>query len=213
MSTDPAEPADPADPAALRLGDAERLHALTALGDHYASGRLDDAEFHQRSGDVAAARTLGALTASFRDLPGGVPLRSVDGAIVQAATGATAGGELVPASSSSPAVPSRSDADRELDDLRRRGRAVESMDGIVIGVTLVSFLILQFVVGWQFAWIVWPALALTLSIPRVIMRFSDSDEELYDELKGEDEKARKARLKAADQRIRELGDGREKPAG
>ena len=87
------------------------------------------------------------------------------------------------------------------------------MDGIVIGVTLVSFLILQFVVGWQFAWIVWPALALTMSIPRAIMRFSDSDEELYDELKGEDEKARKARLKAADQRIRELGDGREKPAG
>ena len=58
----------------LLLSDAERLHALTVLGDHYASGRLDDSQFHARSGDVAAARTLAQLRDSFADLPGGTPL-------------------------------------------------------------------------------------------------------------------------------------------
>ena len=50
-----------AEPDDLLLSDAERLHALTVLGDHYASGRLDDSQFHARSGDVAAARTLAQL--------------------------------------------------------------------------------------------------------------------------------------------------------
>ncbi|MFN3600024.1 MAG: DUF1707 domain-containing protein [Dietzia sp.] len=193
------------DPDDLLLSDTERLHALTALGDHYAAGRLDDPEFHSRSGDVAAARTLGQLREPFGDLPGGVPLRSVDGHIVQNAS--TTGGELVPASSSSPAVP---DPDRELDDLRKRGQTVETLDGLVLGATLVAFLILQFVVGWDYAWIVWPSLALTLGLPRAILRFTDSDEELYDELKEADDEARAERLRAANERIRELGDGRER---
>ena len=90
------------DPDDLLLSDSERLHALTALGDHYAAGRLDDPEFHSRSGDIAAARTLGQLRGSFSDLPGGMPLTSVDGMIVQSAT--AAGGELVRTSSSSPAA-------------------------------------------------------------------------------------------------------------
>src|SRR5699024_4743463 len=188
------------EPDDLLLSDAERLHALTALGDHYAAGRLDDSEFHARSGDVAASRTLSQLGASFRGLPGGVPLRSVGSMIVQSAT--EGGGELVAASSSSRGAPAVRDADDDLEDLRRRGKLIESLDGVVIGVTLVSFLILQFVVGWSFAWIVWPSLALTLGIPRLILRYDDSDEEAY-------EKARGERLRAATDRIRELGDGRE----
>ncbi|MBB1041211.1 MULTISPECIES: DUF1707 domain-containing protein [unclassified Dietzia] len=192
------------DPDDLLLSDTERLHALTALGDHYAAGRLDDPEFHSRSGDVAAARTLGQLRGSFSDLPGGMPLAIVDGMIVQSAT--AGGGELVRASSSSPAVP---DPDRELQDLRKRGRTVETLDGLVLGATLVAFLVLQFVVGWDYAWIVWPSLVLTLGVPRAILQFSDSDEELYEELKESDDEARKERLRAATERIRELGDGRE----
>ncbi|MBB1055244.1 DUF1707 domain-containing protein [Dietzia sp. B44] len=192
------------DPDDLLLSDAERLHALTALGDHYAAGRLDDPEFHSRSGDIAAARTLGQLRGSFSDLPDGVPLTSVDGMIVQSAT--ATGGELVRTSSSSPAA---SDPDRELQDLRKRGRTVETLDGLVLGATLVAFLVLQFVVGWDYAWIVWPSLVLTLGVPRAILQFTDSDEELYEELKESDDEARKERLRAATERIRELGDGRE----
>ncbi|EYT62713.1 hypothetical protein H483_0109755 [Dietzia sp. UCD-THP] len=192
------------DPDDLLLSDSERLHALTALGDHYAAGRLDDPEFHSRSGDIAAARTLGQLRSSFRDLPGGMPLSSVDGMIVQ--TAAAGGGELARTSSSSPAV---SDPDRELQDLRKRGKTVETLDGLVLGATLVAFLVLQFVVGWDYAWIVWPSLVLTLGVPRAILQFTDSDEELYEELKESDDEARKERLRAATERIRELGDGRE----
>lgn len=201
----------------MLLSDAERLHALTALGDHFASGRLDDSEFHSRSGEVAAARTLSQLDGSFNDLPGGVPLQLVDGMIVQSAIGgrdgaASAGvGELVPTSSSSTSdlTPAVRDADADLAELRRKGKLVESMDGVVIGVTLVSFLILQFVVGWGFAWIVWPSLALTLGLPRLFLRYTDADEKVYAKIKKADEKAREERLRAANDRIRELGDGRE----
>ncbi|MBC7305516.1 MAG: DUF1707 domain-containing protein [Dietzia sp.] len=206
-----------AEPDDLLLSDAERLHALTVLGDHYASGRLDDSQFHARSGDVAAARTLGQLRGSFADLPGGTPLTSVDGMIVQSAT---AGGGEVALSSSSPSsllpaptgarTPATRDADADLEDLRRRGKLVESLDGVVIGLTLITFLVLQIVVDWQYAWMVWPSLVLTLGIPRLALRFTDSDEKTYEKLKKADEKAREERLRAASERIRELGDGREK---
>lgn len=206
-----------AEPDDLLLSDADRLHALTILGDHYASGRLDDSQFHARSGDVAAARTLGQLRGSFADLPGGTPLTSVDGMIVQSAT---AGGGEVALSSSSPSslspsptgarTPATRDADADLEDLRRRGKLVESLDGVVIGLTLITFLVLQIVVDWQYAWIVWPSLVLTLGIPRLALRYTDSDEKTYEKLKKADEKAREERLRAASERIRELGDGREK---
>jgi len=207
-----------AEPDDLLLSDAERLHALTVLGDHYAAGRLDDPQFHSRSGDVAAARTLGQLRDSFADLPGGVPLTTVDGLIVRSAT--AAGGEVV-LSSSSPSsslatpvtgarTPATRDADADLEDLRRRGKLVESLDGVVIGLTLITFLVLQIVVDWQYAWMVWPSLVLTLGIPRLALRFTDSDEKTYEKLKKADEKAREERLRAATERIRELGDGREK---
>lgn len=205
---------DPAGPDDLLLSDAERLHALTVLGDHYAAGRLDDPEFHARSGDVAVARTLAQLSGSFRDLPGGVPLTSVDGMIVQSAV--AGGGELMPSSSSSigssigSQAPAIRDPDADLEDLRKRGKLVESLDGVVLGLTLVIFLVLQIIVDWQYAWIVWPSLALTLGIPRLILRYTDADEKTYEKIKKADQKAREERLRAAGDRIRELGDGREK---
>lgn len=217
VNPDPTHP-DPAGHDFL-LSDAERLHALTSLGDHFAAGRLGPSEFHDRSGEVAAARTLSQVEQSFRDLPGGVPLRLVDGRIVQSAI--AGGGESVQGSSLSSTRPSTSSTggspdhpgvDAELASLRRRGKAVESMHGVVVGLTLVAFLVLQFVVGWDHAWIVWPSLALTLALPRLIMRFDDSDEKTYKQIKNADQKAREARLREANDRIRELGDGRENRA-
>lgn len=211
------------DPDDLLLSDAERLHALMALGDHYASGRLDDSEFHARSGDVASARTLGQLRGFFTDLPGGMPLTTVDGMIVPSAT--ASGGELMPSSSSSsspsspdssaPAsptgavMPAARGTDADLEELRKRGSLVESLDGVVLGLTLVTFLVLQIIVDWQYAWMVWPSLVLTLGLPRLVLRYTDSDEKTYEKLKEADQKAREQRLRAATERIRELGDGRE----
>lgn len=203
------------DPDGLLLSDAERLHALMALGDHYASGRLDDTEFHARSGDVAASRTLGQLRGSFADLPGGTPLTTVDGVIVQSAT--AAGGELEASSSSlsSPTTPTGAitpttrGTDADLEELRKRGSLIESLDGVVLGLTLITFLVLQIIVDWQYAWMVWPSLVLTLGLPRLVLRYTDSDEKTYEKLKEADQKAREQRLRAATERIRELGDGRE----
>ena len=201
------------DPDDLLLSDSERLHALTVLGDHFAAGRLDDAEFHDRSAEVASARTLGQLRGYFTDLPGGPPLHSVDGMIVQSA--GAVGGEMVVSSSSglatpSPTAPATRDTDADLEDLRKRGKLVESLDGVVIGLTLITFLVLQIIVGWQYAWIVWPSLVLTLGVPRLLLRYTDSDEKTYEKLKKADQKAREERLRAVNERIRELGDGREK---
>ncbi|KAA0918521.1 DUF1707 domain-containing protein [Dietzia sp. ANT_WB102] len=203
------------EPDDLLLSDAERLHALMALGDHYAFGRLDDSEFHARSGDVAAARTLGQLRGAFADLPGGTPLTSVDGMIVQSATNPGAQLDVSSSSPTSPSsptgavTPAARGTDADLEDLRKRGKLVESLDGVVLGLTLITFLVLQLIVDWQYAWIVWPSLALTLGIPRLVLRYTDSDEQTYETLKKADQKAREERLRAATERIRELGDGRE----
>lgn len=54
---------------AIRIGDAEREAAMSMLGEHLSSGRLDLAEFETRTGLVAAARTRGELEELFVDLP------------------------------------------------------------------------------------------------------------------------------------------------
>lgn len=193
---------DPTDPDDLLLSDDERMHALDVIGTHYADGRLDSAEFYERSGVIAAARTVGGVGDAFRGLPGGVPLVAVDGRVHKTA------GEDAPAVRGD-AVPSVT-AEAELASLRSRGTLVESLDWVIIGITLVTFLVLQIVVDWDYAWVVWPSLILTLSIPRMILKFSDDDEEVYEELKKSDVEARKQRLAEATRRIREL-EGKDRP--
>ena len=188
----------------LLLSDAERMHALNALGEHYAAGRLDSAEFYERSGEISSARTFSALLPSFRGLPDGAPLEQVDGHI-----------RMIPDVSApavrrdtSPAAPQS--AEDELASLRDRGSTVETLDWIIIGITLVTFLVLQIVLDWSYAWIVWPSLIVTLSVPRLILKYSDDDEKVYEELKKSEAAERKKRLEEASKRIREL-EGRRGP--
>ena len=56
-----------ADP--VRIGDAERDHAASALGEHYATGRLTKEEYEERSGQVWAAKFQSDLEPLFADLP------------------------------------------------------------------------------------------------------------------------------------------------
>ncbi|MFD1812531.1 DUF1707 SHOCT-like domain-containing protein [Rhodococcus gannanensis] len=187
----------------LLLSDDERLHALNVLGDHYAAGRLDSSEFYERSGDVASARTLGAVREPFLGLPGGVPLDATDGRIRKLTE------DALPATwPSAPPATEPASAEAELQSLRSRGSLVENLDWAIVGVTLITFLILQLVVGWDYAWIVWPSLVLTLSLPRMLLKYSDADEKTYEQLKKSDERARRKRLEEAADRIREL-EGRE----
>jgi Domain of unknown function (DUF1707) len=53
----------------IRIGDDERNAAATALGEHFAAGRLDRAEFDLRVDLALRARTRTDLEELFTDLP------------------------------------------------------------------------------------------------------------------------------------------------
>ena len=61
-------------PAHLRIGDAERERAATALGEHYAQGRITTEEHAERLDRIWSARTYGDLRHLFRDLPEPAPV-------------------------------------------------------------------------------------------------------------------------------------------
>jgi len=54
----------------LRIGDREREIAASALGDHFAEGRITREEYDERSAVVWSARTESDLRTVFADLPG-----------------------------------------------------------------------------------------------------------------------------------------------
>jgi len=53
----------------IRVSDAERNSVAELLGQHYADGRLDQAEFDERISRAMAAKTRGDLAGLFDDLP------------------------------------------------------------------------------------------------------------------------------------------------
>jgi hypothetical protein len=71
------------EPAGWRISDGDREAAVQALGEHYATGRLDKAEFDQRSDQVRTAREI---TPIFTDLP--EPHGTVVASVVAAAPAA-----------------------------------------------------------------------------------------------------------------------------
>lgn len=75
----PALP-DPVPADLLRVGDAERQQAVSALGDHYAAGRLDQDEYDTRVQRAYASRTRIDLQGLFGDLPEPAPFRPLPAA-------------------------------------------------------------------------------------------------------------------------------------
>ena len=59
----------------MRISDADRQEMADILGRHFADGRLDEAEFHERLNRAMAARTQSQLGGLLDDLPrlGGDP--------------------------------------------------------------------------------------------------------------------------------------------
>jgi hypothetical protein len=53
----------------IRVSDAERNEVAEILGQHYADGRLDQAEFDERVTRTMSAKTRGDLAGLFDDLP------------------------------------------------------------------------------------------------------------------------------------------------
>ncbi|HST67617.1 MAG TPA: DUF1707 domain-containing protein [Mycobacteriales bacterium] len=70
----PALP-DPVPSELLRVGDAERQQAVSALGEHFAAGRLDQDEYDTRVQAAYASRTRVDLQGLFGDLPEPAPFR------------------------------------------------------------------------------------------------------------------------------------------
>jgi hypothetical protein len=58
----------------MRVGDAEREATAGELREHFASGRLTQAEFDERLNQTFAAKTRADLNAVLRDLPSARPL-------------------------------------------------------------------------------------------------------------------------------------------
>lgn len=57
------------DVSRMRIGDADRDHAVETLSEHYASGRLTKDEYDERVDQVWAARYYTDLDPLFADLP------------------------------------------------------------------------------------------------------------------------------------------------
>ncbi|HET7689702.1 MAG TPA: DUF1707 domain-containing protein [Nocardioidaceae bacterium] len=55
--------------AETRIGDAEREHAVSALGEHYLAGRLTKEEYDDRAAAAWTAKTMSQLQPLFWDLP------------------------------------------------------------------------------------------------------------------------------------------------
>jgi hypothetical protein len=53
----------------IRISDVDREAAVTALGEHYASGRLSKDEYDERATSAYAAKTAASLRPLFADLP------------------------------------------------------------------------------------------------------------------------------------------------
>lgn len=53
----------------MRVGDTERHEVTEQLSDHFAAGRLDHAEFSERTEHALGARTRGELDDVLQDLP------------------------------------------------------------------------------------------------------------------------------------------------
>ncbi|MEJ4099827.1 DUF1707 domain-containing protein [Corynebacterium mastitidis] len=116
--------------AAIRVGDRERGAALESLTEYFVRGFIDAAEFEERTGRAAAARTRGEVSAVLGDLP-----------------------ELAPEED-------EHRGQRELDSLLKRGYKIQSIDavaGTVATAALLSLLFLSW--GWLWA-VVIGALAL-----------------------------------------------------
>lgn len=73
-------PDGPVEPRDLRVSHAEREHITTLLTRHHAEGRLDAAEFGERSAAASVAVTRADLNRTVADLPGAldaIPTRGV----------------------------------------------------------------------------------------------------------------------------------------
>jgi Domain of unknown function (DUF1707). len=165
----------------LRIGDPERNAALDRLGTYFADGYIDVNEFDERSGKAAIAQTQGELSHLFHDLPA-VPARDVESGLVR-----------------------EDGAQRELDDVVKRNRRVQALDGVIWSVTMIAFFLGLFVFDWANFWVAFPVAGVASWGVRAAFRLDPEDEEVAEQLKEDEKKARAKRLRHAADKRKELG--------
>ncbi|KQB83777.1 DUF1707 SHOCT-like domain-containing protein [Corynebacterium oculi] len=166
--------------AEIRVGDRERSAALESLSEYFVRGFIDVAEFEERTGRAAVARTREDVAAVLGDLP-----------------------ELEP---EEPAPTAERETQRELDSLLRRGHTVQAIDAVFGAVATVAFVGGVIVADWDWAWggVTIGALVIPY-VFRTFYSYNDEDEEIFNKLQKEEKKKRTERLRVATRRRRELG--------
>ncbi|PMC62460.1 hypothetical protein CJ204_05540 [Corynebacterium xerosis] len=129
-----------------RLSDSERATALDALGTHLSEGRIDVAEFDDRSAIVAGATRESDLHPAFEGL-GGLPA----------------------------ALAPKESPDAELERIRSRGRVVENIDwiGVALAIGLGA---LFMATGWAPPGFALLALAVCSIGGRIVFDFDEDTE-------------------------------------
>ncbi|MDR7330657.1 DUF1707 SHOCT-like domain-containing protein [Corynebacterium guangdongense] len=167
--------------ANLRAGDPERNAALDRLGRYFADGYLDIQEFDERTRRAAAAQTRGELAQLFVDLP------------------------VVPGVAASSELVAEAGAQGELDEVVRRNRRVQAIDGVIWSVTMITFFLGLFVLNWNYFWVVFPLAAFTSWGVRAVFRLDPEEEKVAKELAEKEKKERAERLRHAADKRTELG--------
>lgn len=126
--------------ADIRVSNEEREEAVSTLGVHLSTGRLDLSEYEERCGQAAVARTRGELEALFTDLPAPHPDLSsaAPPALIQKA------GQLV-----SPSMRSRKSEVVETP----ASKALETVAGLAFAIGIPSAILLTVFLGWWWLFI------------------------------------------------------------
>lgn len=130
----------------LRVGDAEREAAITALGEHLSAGRLTLDEYGTRSAEATGATTRGELLTLFKDLPAPHPTLEVPTA--------------------APAV----DLAKRPDQQVVRADRADLVKRVAGGLTAASWILwvpLMFLFHWQAWWLVFIPIALSAFVGKV----------------------------------------------
>ncbi|MGV0396724.1 DUF1707 SHOCT-like domain-containing protein [Corynebacterium suicordis] len=174
----------------MRIGNPERSRAIDLLSERFADGYLDMNEFEDRTGKASQATFKSELDALFTDLPASTPSGSASGAN----SGAESTHQISPI-----------DAERELQEVRRKGKLVYAIDFVLWTGAIIIMLIgifTQFTDNW---WIVFPVAGIGSWASRAIIGLDDTDEEIYEKLEKQHKDERKKRIEQAIERKRELG--------
>lgn len=160
----------------IRVGDAERSEALDRLGTLFADGYLDVAEFEERTGQAAVARTRGELSMLFDDLP-------AEPVILE----------------------KRTASEVELDEKLAAKRKMDTAIYTTLIGGLAVFFVLQLGFDLDYAWVVYPVVGILVFAWYAVFDISDKEDKILQELLEKERSDRAERLKLAAERRKELG--------